>query len=185
MIRALPAVVAALHWLAPGLPPTVVRNYATVIQQQAAERSFDPYTLAAIVDNETGRTWNARVMDKSAQQCIGLAQICLSNYPTCRDSNFKSAWCLEQKARLQDGVYNLRTAAALITANRRMCRRRTGKPALFARWLASYQGANRPSRGILCNQKRDARGLWRDRRAPRVTRKVMARRRELVRRFGG
>ena len=62
------------------------------------------------------------------------------------------------KARLQVGVYNLRVASALITANRRMCRAKTGKPALFARWLASYQGANRPGRGVWCNMKRDARG---------------------------
>ena len=114
---------------------------------------------------------------------VGLAQInVLASHRSCR-AQLDSAGCQLVIASLLDGVHNLRTAAGMITKWRDYCRRRTGKPALFARWLSGFQGYDsRP--GVSCNMKRDKRGRWRDLPVPKLTRKVMAYRRYLIRRIG-
>jgi hypothetical protein len=154
-----------------------VRAYAVVIQREAKAHHFDPLTLIGMVNYESH--WYAGVEDDA--HCIGLGQVCLTNYRFCTEGGFESPRCLAQRASLKVGTFNLRVAAGLITANRKFCRAQTGHPALFARWLSSYQGYNRPGRGIWCNMKRNSKGVWYDLPVPKYTRRVIQYRLRLIR----
>jgi hypothetical protein len=151
----------------------LARQYAVVVQDEARDHHFDPYTLVAMAHYES--RWRAGANDGA---CYGLVGICLSNYPECRSGPL-SAGCEARRATLVDGRRNLQIAADLITANRKFCRRKTGR-AKFHHWLASYQGANKPKQEIWCGQKM-VRGRWMD--VPRhpFTMRVMQRRRWLIR----
>jgi hypothetical protein len=172
----------------PHLPRATARVWAEVLQREAKKRHFCPYTGIAIVWNETGASCNARLTYKNGSGFyVGLGQIDAYNSKACRDGGLDAPACQARIAALQDGVYNLQRMAAAITANRRMCRARTGQPALFARWLSSYQGFNNHRRsgraGVWCNMRKDRHGRWRDVTVPRLTRRVMRYRRHLLRKF--
>jgi len=172
----------------PHLNPAKAKLWAGILQKQARERSFCPYTGIAIVWNETGRTCNETLTFKHHSGFyVGLGQINAYHRKACRDGGLQSPGCRARIAELQNGAYNLRRMAASITANRKMCRKRTGHSALFARWLSSYQGFNNYARGgrsgVWCNMRKDRRGRWRDVKVPKLTRKVMRYRRHLLRKF--
>lgn len=182
LARPLSRVEAAIRYVNPRVARVNVRSWARVIRAEAIARRFDPYTLIAIVRFESG--FNPGVVNNNPprEYSVGLSQInALALYRTCREPPILSApSCQSSIAALTDGAHNLRTAARLITGFRDHCRRRTGKPALFARWLSAFQGYDsRP--GVTCNMRRDRRGRWRDLPAPTLTRRVMRYRRELVR----
>jgi hypothetical protein len=186
VIRSVAVVSAALRLAAPQLSDGQVAVYAPILRSEGKARSFDPFTLIAMVRGES--RWRAHLVGGMDGQCIGLGQICLHFQPGCRGGDFQNPLCLGRKAQLLQGPVNLRYSASLITANRAFCRRRTGRPALFARWLSSYQGWNNRAQsgrqGIWCNMRRGKDGRWRDVKVPRMTRDVMAYRRELIRRLG-
>jgi len=177
MIRAIPIIVAAIQLSQPHMPKQQARRYAVVVRAEAKARSFDPLTLVAMVHHESH--WHPSLVNSIG--CVGLGQICLSNYSYCR-ADMQSAKCQAKKVQLQGGVYNLRIAADHITRNRKMCRKRTGKPALWRYWLPSYQGFNKPSRDVWCGQQR-RKGKWVNLPIPRLTTRVMTHRRMLIRKL--
>lgn len=175
MIRTIQIITAAIQISAPNLSDSTAQSYAKTLQVEAKARHFDPFTVVAMVHHESH--WDARVVNSIG--CVGLGQICLSNYPYCR-GNKTGEKCQAKRAQLQNGSYNLRTVAELITRNRAFCRRKTSRPALFRYWLASYQGLNSRKREHWCGQHL-TRGRWRDLSTRRITRRVISYRLNLMR----
>lgn len=180
LTRPLSQVVRAVREANPSLHPTTARGWAKVIRDEARKHQFDPYTLIAIVHGETNFNPSAINNNPPREYSVGLSQINVLSFRACRpsDTMLQSPGCQAIISRLLVGDHNLRTAAGIITSARDYCRRRTGQPALFARWLSVFQGYDsRP--GVVCNMRRDSRGHWRDLPVPVLTRRVMAYRRHL------
>jgi hypothetical protein len=172
---------AAIRYVNPRATRANVRHWASVIRAEAIARHFDPFTLVAIVRFESGFSPGAVNNNPPREYSVGLSQInVLAMRPACRELPLlSSSSCQASIARLMDGAYNLRVAARLISGFRDHCRKRTGKPALFARWLSAFQGYDqRP--GVTCNMRKDRRGRWRDLPVPTLTRRVMRYRIELI-----
>lgn len=172
MLRSLSVIVAAILLSQPTMPRSTAERYAKVVQHEARQHHFDPFTMVAMVHYES--RW---ISSAHNGKCFGLAGVCLSNYRFCRE-NPHGARCKAKRAELLNGRENLRIAADLITSNRRFCRSKTGR-AEFHHWLASYQGLNKPGAGIWCGQKK-VREQWRDVKRDRLTKRVMQRRLWLV-----
>jgi len=172
----------------PHLNRAKVRIWSKVLREEAMKRSFCPYTGVAIVKFETGSSCNERlVYDRMPREySVGLGQINVIHHRDCRNGGLESPGCQSYINMLKDGASNLRVMSSMITLNRRMCRSRTGHPALFARWLSSYGGYNnsRGRKGVWCNMRKDRRGRWRDVKVPSHTRNVIQYRRQLLRSLG-
>jgi len=183
VIRSVAAIAAAIEFASPGMSPATARAYAEVVRPEAIAHHYDPFTMVAYVRRES--RWHAGVVGGRDGQCIGLGAICLHKYPYCIDTKFTGETCLARKSELLNGAHNLRVASAMVTGHRKFCRSKTGRRALFARWLSSLQGYNksRGRRGVWCNMRKDRRGRWRDVRAPDGTRSVIRYRLVLVRKF--
>lgn len=149
------------------MSPATARSYAKVVQAEARDHHIDPFTMVAMVHYESH--WIAGVGNG---KCFGLAGVCLSIFQTCR-SDKAGPECQAKRAELLSGHSNLRVAAEMITANRRFCRAKTGR-AGFRHWLASYQGLNRPARGVWCGQRLTKAG-WVDVPLHPITRRVIER----------
>lgn len=192
--RPLYRVEAAIRIAAPKLPPALVKVYAKPIRRDAIKYRYCPLTQISLVKFESGfraglvahtrRRGVSLPCTKSTPCYVGLGQISAFHRPECKAGGWESPGCQKRVSELKDGVYNLGRTALGIHLNRQVCRRITGQPALFARWLSSYGGFNNSAgrRGVWCNMKKDRRGRWRDVPAPAATRRVMAYRRELIRR---
>jgi len=155
------------------------RAYARVVLRASRRARFDPFTLVAIVHNES--RWNARVVGGRGHLCVGLGQQCLFDYAFCRH-NYRGVACLARRAWLLNGTNNILEIASRLTSWRKLCRRVTGRDPLLYRVLHGYQGYGRLSRGILCGMRRTRHG-WRDVARPRQVRRVMRYRRRLIRRL--
>jgi len=173
VVRSLHVIIWAILQSQPTMSETTARSYAKVVQAEAKGHHFDPLTMVSMAHYESH--WQASAGNG---HCFGLVGVCASNYAVCR-SDPAGAPCEAKKAALLSGSQNLRVSAAIITKNREFCRRKTGRADLH-HWLASYQGLNRPARGIWCGQKL-VNGRWRDARRHRITTRVIERRRWLIR----
>lgn len=176
MLRSLAVIVAAIRFSAPDLSPATAKVYARTVQAEARNHHFDPFTMIAMVHFESH--WRAEAESPGGD--VGLGQVRLSNYAFCR-SEPQGERCQAKRAALKNGSHNLRVVAGLITRNREFCRKRTGRPALFRYWLASYQGTNRRGAGHWCGQVKK-KGRWVDLPVRRVTSRVMAYRIRLIKR---
>lgn len=132
------------------MPPAQASHYAQTLQMVARERSLDPLLMAAIIHHESG--WQPEVISDDGED-YGLGQIRARFLPACRGDedplNAPSDACAEAKLRLLDGDENIRRVGAVLADNRAFCKARTGKDAP-ERYLAGYQGLNRPSQGRYC-----------------------------------
>ena len=170
--------------------PTIGKGQAQawskVVQKQAKQRRFCPYTEVSIVRFESRCNPRLVHVNLPFEYSVGLGQINVIWHRDCKNGKLKSPKCQAYIGMLMDGPSNLKVTASMITANRNMCRDRTGQPALFARWLSSYGGYNgsRGRKGVLCNMRKDRRGRWRDVKVPTHTRNVIQYRRHLVRTLG-
>lgn len=180
-MRSAVVIALAINAANPSLPKPTVEAYARTIQKVCVKHACDPLTIVAMVEYES-RFRASAVGVVGSEEYVGLGQIRLRNYPECRGA-LGTAECQARKAALLDGNANLRVIGSMITASRKYCRRATGREALFARWLAVYQGIDW-QRKTTCNQKR-IKGRWVDQPLHRLTRKVIVRRAELARKFGG
>jgi len=175
----------ALQDACPGLSKGRMKLWAPVIRKMAIKHGFCPYTEVSIIRYES--RCNERLIHDNLpnEYSVGLGQINVIWHRDCKNGKLKSPRCKVYIGMLMDGASNLRVTASMITANRKMCRDRTGQPALFARWLSSYGGYNnsRGRKGVWCNMRKDRKGLWRDVKVPTHTRNVMNYRRYLVRRW--
>jgi hypothetical protein len=151
MVRSIPLLVSAILMSRPSMPRVEAARYATVLNQVALEHDFDPLTAVAIIHFETH--WYPSLISADGED-YGLGQVRGRYLSACRDDadpvGAPSAACQAAKANLLDGAFNIRRMATIITANREMCRERTGT-ALAPQWLAGYQGYNSPSSDRWCS----------------------------------
>lgn len=169
----LAALAAAIALSQPHAPQSTLRYYAFRTYVEAKAHHIDPFLIVAIVDNESH--WMAGAISDTENQCVGLGQICLSNFPECQ-AEVMSEKCMARAVSLTDPAVNLRMVASMLDANRTYCKRTTGHAA-ERHYLAAYQGIG----GSTCGQVK-VRGRWRDAPMHRLTRKVLAYRGRIVRR---
>ncbi len=163
--------------------------YAQILQEEGEKRNFDPVTVIVLVAGES--SWRPHVVNY--MNCVGLGQICLSNYAYCRNGGLNSDKCQAKKAQLQNGLYNLRQVAGSITAQRKFCNNLTNKRTRKTRnrWrrrLPSYGGYNdrrrgslKKKRGVWCGQRYNRRnGKWRNVDIPETILKYMRRRKKII-----
>lgn len=132
------------------IPLSTRRVYAKAIRAAGIKYNFDGFTAVALIKNES-RFRPGDIGDDG--DAIGLGQI---HYKyLCKGATA----CTAKRASLLNPVVNIHAMGRLIDQKRAWCRKQTGKPALFARWLFAY--GYRQSRNIKCNQKRTKKG-WRD-----------------------
>lgn len=171
MIRTLKAISLALHFVAPHFQP----HRAAVIEllKLGAQHDIDPFTIIAVVERESG--WDPQVIGKLGE--VGLGQVMPKNYVPCSEDRF-SPECLVIIEQLQDWRFNLNETAALMEAHRVYCGLAV-RSWLAVFWLQEYQGY-----AGTCGFRKDRRGRWSNVPVPSGTLQVLARRRELARRFG-
>ena len=141
--------------------PNIETDRATVIartlQTEAQQHDFDPLTGVSIIFHESG--FQPRVISRSGED-YGLAQIRARYIGACKKDKDPvrrpSAACRLEQQRLLEPEYNIQVMADLITQNRAFCKAKVGS-ALFARWLASYQGRNYPKQKRWCQP---GKGTW-------------------------
>jgi hypothetical protein len=150
VVRSLALIVAAIRLSRPEIPDDEANRYATVLQHEAKQHGFDPFTVVAIVHHESG--WQPDALSADGED-HGLGQIRARYVGACRGDadpvNAPSQECKAVKAALLDGVENLRAMAALIAESRKLCLKKARSQAL-PRWLASYQGYNFPEKRRWC-----------------------------------
>jgi hypothetical protein len=151
MVRSIPLLVSAILMSRPSMPRVEAARYAAVLNEVALEHDFDPLTAVAIIHFETH--WYPSLISADGED-YGLGQVRGRYLSACRDDadpvGAPSPACQAAKANLLDGAFNIRRMATIITANREMCRERTGT-ALAPQWLAGYQGYNSPSSDRWCS----------------------------------
>lgn len=156
MVRSIAVIVWAIGLSQPSMSEPLKRSYAKVVLESSKKHDIDPFTIVAIGWHES--RWRS-VVSKDGED-YGIMQIRARYSKGCR-KDLKSAECKKAKARLLNPHYNIRRAANLISNWRKTCRRLTGRPALFHRWLHGYGGMGNLKKGIICGQKK-TKGKWRD-----------------------
>lgn len=150
MIRPIAVIVSAILLSRPTIPRAEAERYARVLQQEAVARAFDPLTGVAIIHFES--RWHPAVVSADGED-YGLGQIRARFVGACRGDadplHDPSDACKAAKAALLAGENNIRRMAAIITANRELCKEKTGT-AWFPQWLAGYEGLNFPRRDTWC-----------------------------------
>jgi hypothetical protein len=150
LFRALPIIVSAILLSRPRMPMPEARRYARVLQEEASRHAFDPLTAVAIVHFETH--WQPGLVSPDGED-YGLGQIRARWMSACRGDadpvHDPSDGCRAAKAALLVGENNLRRMSVIITANRELCKDKTGT-ANLPQWLAGYEGLNVPDRDRWC-----------------------------------
>jgi hypothetical protein len=150
LFRPLSVIVSAILLSRPAMLPVEATRYARVLQEEAQKHAFDPLTVVAIVHFET--RWHPGLISPDGED-YGLGQVRARFWGACRGDadpvSHPSDACRATKAALLDGATNLRRIAAIITANRVLCKQKTGTADL-PQWLAGYEGLNAPSRDRWC-----------------------------------
>jgi len=150
MLRPLAIIASAILISRPDLGAEDVKRFASILQEEAAQRGFDPLSAVAIVHFESA--WQPEVISPNGED-YGLGQIRARYIGACRaDSDPRdnpSASCAQVKKSLLDAETNLRTMAELIANNKKLCQQK-GRSASLPNWLASYQGLNFPKQGKWC-----------------------------------
>jgi hypothetical protein len=158
LIRSVAVLIAAISLSRPGIPKEEAARYAHALNASAREYDFDPLTAVAIIHFET--RWRPNLISSDGED-YGLGQVRARFLGPCRDDedpvNAPSEGCKAAKASLLDGTVNIRRMATIISANRDLCREKTGTAKAF-QWLAGYQGRNQPSKDVWC---KPAEGTWR------------------------
>jgi site-specific DNA-cytosine methylase len=157
MVRSIAVIIWALSAANPSLSAPVAKRYAKTIQVEAKRHHIDPFTLVAIFWHESGV--RARAVSRDGED-YGLGQIRARFIGACaKDADpvkKPSAACRAVKSRLLEPTHNIKTTALHISKWRKLCRKKTGRSALFHRWLSGYGGV----KGT-CGQRK-VKGKWRD-----------------------
>lgn len=179
MIRPVEVVVAALRLVCPGQSDATLEDWGAHVRQLGITNGHDPVTQVAILENES-RCNPRAFLKRGALEVVGLMGINLANFPACRDTS--ATECEAMRAQLLEPRFNLTMGSQYIAINRAFCKDKTGR-GMFENWLASYQGFNVPSANRYCALQRIG-GRWVETGVPKLTRKVMRRRREILRKVG-
>lgn len=157
VFRPLLAIIAAIELSQPNIEPDRAQVIATALQREAEQHDFDPLTGVSIIFHESG--FDPSAISRSGED-YGLAQIRARYIGACKGTKdpvkHPTAACRREQQRLLDPAYNIKVMADLITQNREFCKSKVGS-ALFARWLASYQGRNYPKQNRWCQP---GEGTW-------------------------
>jgi hypothetical protein len=173
--RSLAAIVAALELAAPKFEPAA--HASEHLRALAIEHQLDPFTIIAVVRSESG--WDPAAINRRTG-ALGLGQIMPSNYAECRQAP-ESAECTKIKTDLLEWKYNLTETARTMARWRDFCGKKVGSR-LAIHWLPGYQGLD-SKRGATCGHRRKRRGWTPLKAVPKLTQKVLAKRKELERRF--
>ena len=150
MIRSIAVLVSAILLSSPRMPTTQAARYARALNAAAKEHDFDPLTAVAIIHFES--RWRPNAISPDGED-YGLGQVRGRFLAACRDDadpvGAPSDACRAAKGALLHGETNIKRMASIITANRELCREKTGS-AKVQQWLAGYAGLNFPSRGRWC-----------------------------------
>lgn len=180
MIRSIALIMSAIQLANPAVSDETARAHAGVLQREANEHQFDPYTGVAMGHNET--RWRPGSIGGAEGKCYGLFQVCVQwAVSSCR-TGFTSAACLQERQALLQAPHAIARLGADIDRWRSYCRRATGRPALFHRWLAGYQGYD-ARHGTICGQVKTKKG-WRDAPIRRATWAVIRFRKRLLSEIG-
>jgi hypothetical protein len=174
MIRSLAAILAALEFVAPEFEPA--REASAHVRALAIQHDLDPFTIVAVVRHESG--WQPGAVNPRTG-ATGLGQILPNNYKPCRE-NPEGAECTAVKSNLLDWKYNLSETALMLARWRDYCGDKVGSR-LAIHWLPGYQGFDLQRRTTCGHRKR--RNRWVAVTIPKFTETVLARRRELEKRF--
>ena len=177
MVRSIAVIAWAIGLSQPSLPQSTRASYAKVVREVSEEHRIDPFTIVAIGWHES--RWRSSAVSRDGED-YGIMQIRARYSSACQKDQASEA-CQASKTRLLNPHYNIRRAASLITKWRQTCRKITGKPALFARWLHGYGGMGNLKKGVICGQKKSRKGKWRDLRVRRLLKRVMNYRKMLIR----
>jgi hypothetical protein len=175
MIRSLAAILAALEFLAPEFEPA--REASAHVRALAIQHGLDPFTILAVVRHESG--WKPAAVNPRTG-AMGLGQIMPSNYKPCREDPY-GAECIAIKTNLLTWKYNLTETAITLARWRDYCGDKVDSR-LAIHWLPGYQGFDL-RRGATCGHRK-FRGRWVAlKTVPKFTQTVLARRRDLEKRF--
>lgn len=152
MVRSVILIAAAIQLSQPGMSAETAKTYATVVQQEAKKRHFDPFSLVAIIHYESW--WQPSAVSPGGRD-LGLAQIRYQYLSACRADadpvNKPSKKCAALKASLLNPAFNIRYASAHITRSRAFCRKHTGR-APYHGWLSAWQGTHK--KGKWCRKNK-------------------------------
>lgn len=152
MVREAWLIAAAIQLSQPNMPAEQAMRYATVVQEEAKKRDFDPFSLVAIIHFESW--WTANAVGRGGHD-LGLAQIRYQYLGACRNDadpvTNPSPKCKALKVALLDPIFNIRYASAHITRSRAFCREKVGK-VTYHGWLAAWQGSHK--RGKWCRKNK-------------------------------
>lgn len=161
------AVLAAILLCRPAMPAAEARSYAAIV---AEHDEVDPITAVALVDRETG--WHANAISSDGRY-LGLGQIAWRYRCKRGAATVHRGRCGDERRRLLDGRYNLRTMYQIIKDWRTVCRATTGLEATEAGWISAYEGA--ATRSLVCGLRRLGPGQWEPAPIPRVTLEILDR----------
>jgi hypothetical protein len=144
VLRPIAVIVSAILLSRPTIPRAEAFRYARALQAEAQTHDFDPLTGVAIIHFET--RWNPTLVSQDGED-YGLAQIRARFFGACREDtdpvHSPSEGCRAAKAALLAGETNIHRMAVIISANRELCKAKTGT-AHFPQWLAGYEGLSFP-----------------------------------------
>lgn len=170
MIRSVVLIAAAIQLSQPKMPAHTALTYATVVQQEAKKRNFDPFTLVAIIHKESW--WTPSAISPSGND-LGLAQIRFRFLGPCRNDpdpvHDPSPACQALKSSLLDPIYNIRFAAQHITGSREFCAKKVGRVTEHG-WLAAWQGTQQRGKWCQKNSHTISRLKYRDKLAKMAAR---------------
>ena len=166
----------------PSMKAAEKKRLATLLVRVAKKHNFDPLSGWAIIDHESD--WRKDAVSADGQD-IGLAQIRYTQTKECRKDRESDA-CQARKEALFDPKTNIRAMANAITAWRKLCKKKTGRPANMKNWLAGYGGYSRPKKNIFCGRKRvkTKRGYtWKELPVPKAVNEILVARKAMIRRL--
>lgn len=172
MIRSVALVLKALELAAPHFPEK--RAAAELLVELGRSHHFDPITMVAVVENESRWLPSAISNDGS----VGLAQIRTDNYATCKGELLFTVGC-EWDTKLLDWRLNLQEAAESFEAWSRYCEKKVGSDSAIY-WLQGFQGYDGGRNSTCGHVQRHGKLVALP--IPKLTKKVLARRRDLVER---
>src|SRR4051812_43019424 len=112
MLRSIPVIVAAILMSRPSMPREEAARYARVVQEEARQRDFDPFTAVAIIHFES--RWRPNAVSPDGED-LGLGQVRARFMPGCRNDadpvRAPSPACRAAKASLLMGENGIRRMA--------------------------------------------------------------------------
>jgi hypothetical protein len=184
LLRSVFIITWAISLSQPSMSTAQRTSYAKIVREQAQKHRIDPFTLVAIIHHES--RWRPNAVSRDGED-HGLGQIRARFEKACRKDadpvKAPSPGCKRAKMSLLNGTYNIRRMAGHIANWRKTCRKITGQPALFKRWLHGYGGMGKRShRGWvqICGQRPTKKG-WVDIPVRRQLRNIMNYRKRLIR----